>query len=259
MSNTIGEKIGVALAFIPGVSTVVGIIKAKNYYNRSYKSLDSEKDSFEVEKIKNTAKQSFFHKTAECERGLFKVSLAEMIPGVNIIAAFVELYLLSKLSKLREPDIYNKHFEVEPLTTPEKNKMLTDTLDLVDKVEIPFGEKKVLAQILRGNCLRDNDNTNPEAKVKYFLQSRLKDVISILSKNTAELEKLNADKNKAQPTWKDVEFDGSSVTKILTEGEPPVFTEIRDEKIKKLIEANEYYIKLQPQLESAISKFNSVA
>ena len=105
MALSIGEKIGAVFGFIPIASTVSGLIKAFVYFNRA-----KTKDRLNLENLEQTAKKTeqagsnlhwFSQQEASYEKILWKASLFEMIPGVNLIAAVYSAYQLSKLSEVR--------------------------------------------------------------------------------------------------------------------------------------------------------------
>jgi hypothetical protein len=90
------QKVGIALGFIPGVSTIVGAIKAFVYFRRASKH---EKDRNQVHQelqsmttnIHDTAltvfKEKELRRIEQAEKQVGLSSLLEMIPGVNIAAA----------------------------------------------------------------------------------------------------------------------------------------------------------------------------
>lgn len=90
------QKIGIALGFIPGVSTIVGAIKAFVYFRRVEKH---EKDLNQINAVEISAnnihqkalhifKEQDFREISHLEKDIGKWSIAEMIPGVNILVAF---------------------------------------------------------------------------------------------------------------------------------------------------------------------------
>lgn len=100
MSLTFGERVGAALGFIPVVSTVVGGIEAYNYYKREKAHLSCQNAL--AQKVRDAGLQNIYQNQARCEDKLFKISLVEMIPIVNIIAAFFKVRELAKLSKVSD-------------------------------------------------------------------------------------------------------------------------------------------------------------
>jgi len=91
------QKWGIALGFIPGVSTVVGAIKAFVYYRRASKHEKDGKLVHEMaskaknihEKALNVFKEQELRQIGRLEKNIGEFSLTEMIPVINIVAAIL--------------------------------------------------------------------------------------------------------------------------------------------------------------------------
>lgn len=107
MSLTVGERVSRVLAFIPIVSVVTGFISAVIYYRRSKgaeNGQDKQKMNDSAEKVHEVSSFARQRSQIEAEKGsrLWKVSVATMFPGVNLIAAFASWKILGKLSSCRD-------------------------------------------------------------------------------------------------------------------------------------------------------------
>ena len=94
------EKIGGVVAFLPGFSSIFGIVKSCAYWDKAKKVIVT----YQANKIDAFASQML--KIAEerraCYDTLWKISIVQIIPGLNIIAAIFEVKVLLKLSTLHD-------------------------------------------------------------------------------------------------------------------------------------------------------------
>ncbi len=94
------EKIGGVMAFLPGISTIFGIVKSYVYWDKA----KATEGTYQANKIDAIASQIL--KIAEekraCYDSLWKISIVQIIPGVNVIAAIFEARILLKLSELHK-------------------------------------------------------------------------------------------------------------------------------------------------------------
>lgn len=186
------EKLGAVAAFIPGVSTISGIIKAFVYYNKAQKkelNLGKEgkneteetaqkTNSLGVSKLLNVNQEK-----KECYESLWKASIAEAIPGVNFIAAVYSATVLKKLSELREvnqsdakrENFLFKKFGLKKTGSPERNKFISEGLTLLDGLKArnsPLSQsrqneiKQVLAHNLFGAAFNESSNKNATEELK---------------------------------------------------------------------------------------------
>lgn len=135
------EKIGGFLAYIPGVSTVFGVVKSLIYYEKSVEQ--DEAVVYTAHQSDAIASQRFrtSQETLSCYNSLWKISLAQVVPFINIIAAIYETRVLVQLSKLKNPNkllmitefdhqIENFELELEKEFKPKKiseiNKIFQD-------------------------------------------------------------------------------------------------------------------------------------
>ena len=181
-----GEIIGAILAFIPGVSTISGAIQAFIYYHRTEQGSAKQKQMEDTankiqttidDKIKSHAREKIHKSNNE----LWKASILEMIPGVNIIAAIYSVIILNKISQAREsekdPDSYIirkydlneydadrlKHSWINSCTggffddsgiKPEVRKIVIDALKIIENLSIPEEDRSWLIRELQFDSSR---------------------------------------------------------------------------------------------------------
>lgn len=110
MALTGMEKLGAALGLIPGVSTVVGTIKACVYYFRVKGSkADRQKMAAIAQRVNDPAARamynlhvSYLDKKEDYETRIFAYSILGTLPILNIFMATFEMAELNRLSKHRE-------------------------------------------------------------------------------------------------------------------------------------------------------------
>lgn len=144
MSLSVGEKIGAVLAFIPFVSTGSGLIMAIVYYNRTKELKDKEQMSVTAQSAHNVAFQKFASAEKNCTNKLWKASLVEMIPGVNVIAATYSAFVLNELSEARDqtPEgIFEKH-NLKLFPRSDKNELMSSIISLIDEGD-PLANKYI--------------------------------------------------------------------------------------------------------------------
>ena len=113
------EKVGMVAGYIPLVSTVTGIIMSIVYYNKAKSSKEPSQEIAEgAKKAHNlgTSQLNVDQETTKCYVSLWKASIVETIPLVNIVAAIYSTTVLNKLSKLREvndSEINKEQFLIE--------------------------------------------------------------------------------------------------------------------------------------------------
>lgn len=175
MSNTIGEKVGSWLAFIPVLSTVAGAVKAINYYRRATASDAEAARALQLAgNVHNTALEVFHKQNAKYERKLFKVSLIEMVPLVNIIAGFIELKYLFYLHKVTE---YNKflfsYYGIWCSQGPDIDQFVEKAIEILDKLNITLASKKEIAGQALGHAKAISCKENPpEDLLLYVLNGK---------------------------------------------------------------------------------------
>lgn len=92
------ERIGGVMAFVPGLSTIFGIVKTYVYWDKA-KETDVTYQANKIDALGFRILKIAEEKRA-CYDTLFKTSIVQIIPGVNIIAAIFEARILLKLSAL---------------------------------------------------------------------------------------------------------------------------------------------------------------
>ena len=146
MGLTIKEKIGAVIAFIPLASTISGLIKAIIYYKKTKKEpANAEKMNNLAEKTNKTSLRQLSNFETECHNKLFKASIAEMIPLINVIAAVYSAFVLSDLSEVRElqqnPEgdkVQEKILQLNNIRSfndQEKDKLMFDVINSLDENE----------------------------------------------------------------------------------------------------------------------------
>lgn len=100
MRLSTGEVLGGVAAFIPGLSSITGIIQAVQYSNK-IKKLEVQ---IVAEKTKGVATPLLvaLEKEKSCCRSLLITSIIQIIPVVNLVSAIVSAIFLSRLSAARE-------------------------------------------------------------------------------------------------------------------------------------------------------------
>jgi len=145
------EILGCVAGFIPGVSTVTGVIKAYVYYKRS-KSKKADKEKVEVTAQKVAGKpisdsriQHLSRREKAISGRLMTISLLEMLPFANIVAALSEVTLLDELNDARafkqstERQIQKLHhyYGVTPIQDKEKEAFMNKVLFLLHNIQTP--------------------------------------------------------------------------------------------------------------------------
>ena len=171
MALTVGEKIGAFVGFIPLVSTVSGIIKAIIYHKRT------KHDPVNVENMNQTAievaeisKKKLSDLEDTYNNKLWKSSICEMIPIVNVIAASYSAFILNELSDARENSQYSKKtikslfrkYGLEEFKEEQKNKRMFDMIVLLEETD-PM--KKSILSHWRGGMIRLDSNNLPPAEI----------------------------------------------------------------------------------------------
>jgi hypothetical protein len=158
MGLTIREKINIAVSFIPGLSTVSGLISACIYYKQAKKgSMGSENLQMEqtAAKANDRAKKQLNNineVSTQYQIKLWKTSLVGMIPGVNIFAAIYFAVNLNGLSEAR-----NANYNDESLKK-YLSKKYDITFDLNEKQNENFIEAITLI---------DNFNINDHVRIRF--------------------------------------------------------------------------------------------
>jgi hypothetical protein len=172
------EICGAITGFIPGVSSITAGIKAFIYYRRT-KGNETDKALVEgtaakVVPIANK-KLNVDSEERECNESLWKASLVEAFPGINVIAAIYSSVILSRLFNVREvnnsPDNQKKYlferYNIQTIENEQQSETLCNALKVIYNLEIQDIEfekffpstkvlmrsdsiKKDLAAVLRG-------------------------------------------------------------------------------------------------------------
>lgn len=150
MSLSNFEKITAIAGFVPFVSSVSGIVMAFNYYDKAKKQnkLDNEQDKKIHDLAINKLNIDVGREKKVCYEKLWKASVIEAIPFINLIAAVYSTSVLNKLSQLREvnDNLENRNkFLIqkygisksvsEKSFSPEQKAKLAEALYIVDKLE----------------------------------------------------------------------------------------------------------------------------
>lgn len=193
MALTIGEKIGAFLGFIPGVSTFTGLIKAFIYFKKSrQEKVDSAQMEQTAQKTAEQAKKKLIDIKPGCKacyQKLWKASLIEMIPGINIISAAYSSTILHRLSQLREVNTdlnqrqqyifekfgiepYKSLSKNDPFPTAEKNQLLSEVLVLIDSLDLDEDAKREIANETVGFVIGTKE-TNPNFITEVLINSKI--------------------------------------------------------------------------------------
>lgn len=204
------EKLGAVAAFIPGVSTISGIIKAFVYYNKAQKK-DLKIGNEEKNEAEGTAKKAHSfgvsnllnvnQEKKECYESLWKASIAEAIPGVNFIAAVYSATVLNKLSELREvnqseakkEDFLFKKFGLKKTESPDRNKFIFESLTLLEGLKaknshVPQSRQNEIKQVLANYIFGESFNAFSEKNAPLALKKQIIDYEDSKRKEGALLE-----------------------------------------------------------------------
>lgn len=194
MKLTAGEITGAVLAFIPGVSTISGLIKAFVYYNRAKKSGgNNEQMQATAQKTANESAKHFINVQPvchKCEEKLWKASIVEMIPGVNILAAIYSATVLGDLSKARgvndneksQREFLFKKYNIESLAefgpnlarNKKKNEMICEIFFTLNDLGASQEIKKELAKSCWGEIVPYDDDFHPTLILNYIASKKAK-------------------------------------------------------------------------------------
>lgn len=169
------EKMGQVMAFIPGVSTITGIIKAFVYRHKIDKIDKKMQENQQViaGKVHHLSdKLNLNHEKREVYEKLLGASIAEAIPGVNLIAAIYSSSVLSDLSDLREVNDDLKH----------KVSFLMKTFD--SNLDVKFTDKAKLEKL--GDALIDLEKARVDDVPKSALAREIYSLISEGKKDPLE-------------------------------------------------------------------------